>query len=65
MNRQAVTKAQLTRAVRALEAMGKTVTAAVLHPDGSWEVRLTDAANGNLSSPDQADTDWDRKLGLQ
>lgn len=65
MSRRAVTCAQIKRTVKAFEAMGKTVAGAVLRPDGSWEVRLTDGTGATLPSPEQAEADWDRALGLQ
>lgn len=58
MTRRAVTSAQIQRTVKAMEAMGKTVVGGVIHPDGSWEFRLTDASGATLPSPNQADAAW-------
>ena len=63
MSRRAVTTAQIKRTVKAFEAMGKTVAGAVLRPDGSWEVRLTDGTDTPLPSPAQADDAWEKAMG--
>jgi hypothetical protein len=65
VSRRAVTGAQIKRTVKAFEAMGKTVAGAVLRPDGSWEVVLTDSANASLPSAVQAEAEWDKAQGLR
>lgn len=65
MTRRAVTQAQLQRAVKAFEAMGKTVAGLRLRPDGSWDLRLTTDGDADLTSAEQAEAEWDKALGLQ
>jgi hypothetical protein len=65
MKRPSVTKAQMTRALAVLEAAGKTVADVILLPDGSWRLRLTDGGGSILPSPDQAEAEWDKALGLR
>ena len=62
MSKASVTKAELQRAVRALEAMGKVVTGCILHPDGSWEVCL-DADKKTAKA--LAVKAWDDHLGIK
>lgn len=51
MNKPAVSKAQLKRAIEALEAMGKTVADIDLRPDGTFRLRLTPGGDGAQPSP--------------
>jgi hypothetical protein len=64
-NRKAVTKAVLNRVIDALEARGKVVGDVLLNPDGSLSLGLTTGERVPLPAKDQADTDWDKALGLQ
>lgn len=50
MNKPAVTKAQLKRAVEAVEALGKTVAGLRINPDGSADVLLTGSGAAPLPS---------------
>lgn len=57
MNKRAVTKAQLRRAIETVEAMGKTVCGVRVGPDGSAEVLIGEPHGG---TPVAADADDDR-----
>lgn len=65
MNKPAVSKAQLRRAVETLEGMGKTVEEVVLRPDGTWQVRLTASERpAELAlTPEDDFTAWAAKHG--
>lgn len=64
-NRKAVTKAVLNRVLDALEARGKIVGDVLVRPDGSLSLGLTSGERVALPANDQADTNWDKALGLQ
>lgn len=64
-NRPAVTKALLNRVLDTLEARGKVVGDVVVRPDGSLSLGLTTGERVPLAANDQADTDWDKALGIQ
>jgi hypothetical protein len=65
MNKRAVTKAQMRRAVDELEARGKTIAGIRLNPDGSADVLLTGAANApQPSDPLDAElAEWAQRHG--
>ena len=65
MNRSSVTQAQLRRAVQTFEALGKPVKGAILRPDGSMEVFLTDGLGALHVSKEQAEGAWDAALGIK
>lgn len=64
-NRKAVTKALLNRVLDTLEARGKVVGDVLVNPDGTVSLGLTSGERVPLPANDQADTDWDKALGLQ
>ena len=62
MNRTSFTTAQLKRAIRALEDCGKTVSAVVFQPDGSWELRTVSAGPDVPVDTGLSDTDWQKRV---
>lgn len=63
--RKAVTKAMLNRVLDTLEARGKVVANVDVRDDGTVSLGLTTGERVPLPANDQADTDWDKALGLQ
>ena len=63
-NRKAVTKALLNRVLDTLEARGRTVAKVDVRDDGTVSLGLTTGERVPVPSTDQADTDWDKALGL-
>lgn len=63
MNRQAVTKAQLSRVLDVLAARGLKVAAVTPQTDGSVRLSLTDGTDADVTSADQGDDVWTRARG--
>lgn len=63
--RAAVTKAMFKRVLDALEERGRTIGDVLVKPDGSLSIGLTTGERVPLPANDQADTDWDKALGIQ